>query len=140
MTVGIYLIIFLTKIIPKMRELNPPEIKEILKYKEALEIIDFIKFGCYIFTLILVFILRKNIIKEEEESPLLCIGEVLNEELYKNIIAQSQSPEDKSLHLEYSRIFNSSRESSCITHSQDTTEMDKTTDNINNVQYNIKSI
>jgi len=133
MTIAIYIIIFLTKIIPKMRDLDPPEIKEILSYKEFLQIIDSIKFCFYIILLIFVFILRRRIIKEEEDSPLLSIDEGLNEELYKNIIKQSQFPDDKTLHLEYNRICSISKLSISIGHSHDNNDMDKTDDNINNI-------
>lgn len=133
MTVAIYVIIILSKIIPKMRELQPPEIKDILSYKEFLQTIDTIKFCFYIILFIFVFILRRTIIKEEAESPLLSINEGLNEELYKNIIKQSQHPNDKSLHLEYNRICSMSKTSISIGHSNDNTDMDKTDENINNV-------
>lgn len=116
-----------------MRELDPPEIKEILSYKEFLQILDLAKFCLYIVLFLFMFIQRRNIIREEEESPLLLIDEGLNEDLYKNIIKQSQFPDDKSLHLEYNRICSISKTSLSISNSNDNTDMDKTDENINNV-------
>ena len=116
-----------------MRDLDPPEIKEILYYKEILQIFDLVKFIFHLIIFIFVFLLRRNIIKEEEESPLLSIDEGLNEELYKNIIKQSQFPDDKSLHLEFNRICSISKRSILIVPSNDNTDMDKSDDNINYV-------
>jgi len=127
--------VFLLELFPQMRDLDPPEIKDILSCKETLQIIDSIKFILYITNFIFVFILRKHIIREEEESPLLSIDDHLNEDLYKNIIKQSQNPNDMSLHLEYNRIYSMSRQRNSGSLQNDP-DMDKTDENINNINSN----
>lgn len=99
------------KVIPDMRNLDQQEIKSILLFKEFLNIFNQIKFFLYILTEILVCIVRKNLINEEELSPLLSINYSLNEDLYRNIIKQSQHPENENLFLEYLRISNLSKDS-----------------------------
>jgi hypothetical protein len=119
--------------------LDPPEIKEILEYKESLEIIDFIKFVFYIIILIFVFILRRDIIKQEEQSPLISIDHFLNEALYKNIIQQSQNPDDQNLHKEYNVIYSMSKKSNFASLFNEN-DMDNTDENINNINNNLRTI
>ena len=122
-----------------MKNNDSTEIKYILSFKLKSQIINMLKFGFNFLTFIFVFVERKLIIKEENNYPLLSIDDNMNEELYKNIIKQSQFPDDENLIIEYLNIRKSVRNSSSLNLINENNEIDKTTGNINSRSIGVNS-
>jgi len=70
---------------------------------------------------------------------LISIDHFLNEALYKNIIQQSQNPDDQNLHKEYNVIYSMSKKSNFASLFNEN-DMDNTDENINNINNNLRTI
>ena len=66
--------------------------------------LTFIKISLYLITLIFTCQEKKFLTDEIESSPLIVVDENLTEELYKNILQQSQNPEDNKLIEQFRKI------------------------------------
>lgn len=73
-------------------------------YKTIIFYLNITKSLFYILTCCLTIKERNLVLKEINHSPLLNIDETLTEDLYKNIIEQSQNPKDSELIKTYKRL------------------------------------
>lgn len=130
-TIAVFLVDIIMEVIPRMRDIADSEIQSILSSKEVSNLLIEIKLFLYLLSEIFVCIVRRDLIKEERSSPLLSIDDQLNEELYKNIIQQSQFPDNEKFVMEYTRICDINKQNRISLGLIDT-HLDKTDENINN--------
>lgn len=80
----------------KLGELHQSEAKKIISIIEVFDYLMIVKALFYLFSCIIVCLMRKVIIRDYESSPLLIVDESLTEELYNDIIQQSKHPDENS--------------------------------------------
>ncbi len=88
-------------------ELENERVSEIVSLEKLIDntyYLSFIKISLYLITLIFTCQEKKFLTEEIESSPLIEVDENLTEELYKNILQQSQNPEDNKLIEQFRKI------------------------------------
>lgn len=84
----------------KLNKINNKESANIIYIHNIFKYINFFKDLFYLVSLFLIIYQRKVIVRDNESSPLLEIGESLTEEFYNKIIMQSKHPEINSIFKE----------------------------------------
>jgi hypothetical protein len=87
-----------------LKPIGPSMDKIIVDVKAILLYIAFTKSFLYVITALLTIYDRIKLIREIKNSPLLGIDDNLTEDIYKNIIQQSQHPNNPELLEEYKRL------------------------------------
>ena len=92
-----------------LKPIGPSMDKIIVDLKGILFYIAFTKSFLYGITAVLTIYERRKLIREIKNSPLLGIDDSLTEDIYKNIIQQSQHPDNPELVEEYKRLVTARR-------------------------------
>ncbi len=88
-----------------MRDIQPPNLAQVIRFKEILLYFISIKSFMYFTSFILTLLERNNILKEIKKSIYKDIDCNLNEEIFNNIIEQCENPNNNKLSKKYANLL-----------------------------------
>jgi len=92
-----------------MRIIQPPNLQQVIEFKEILLYFITIKSILYFISFVLTIIERTRILNEIKRSIYKDIDNNINEEIFNNIIEQCKYPRNKELAKQYADLLDKSR-------------------------------
>jgi len=92
-----------------MRIIQPPNLQQVIEFKEILLYFITIKSILYFISFVLTIIERTRILNEIKRSIYKDIDNNINEEIFNNIIEQCKYPRNKKLAKQYADLLDKSR-------------------------------